>query len=106
MSADPFWLDDSKRPADVVYTWKAATDARYDKAIEDGWSVVPQDRHPEVMVAQRGMVLMEKPARWANRKLPPLAPEVRLTVEAMGLSSSDIIKLRYVRAFLDENASD
>jgi len=27
-------------------------------------------------------------------------------VEAMGLSSSDIIKLRYVRAFLDENASD
>jgi len=82
-----FWLDETKRPKNMVYSWPAISilgmdnEGGWRQNLRDGWSLVPPSRHPEIStpdifgredsakrnyIKVRNHVLMERPVELHN----------------------------------------
>lgn len=65
---DAFFIPPDVIPDGWSYEWKreetiGKTDDQHQMFIKRrGWEPVPQSRHPDIMVRQQGMILMERPA--------------------------------------------
>lgn len=72
INEDAFHIPLDMIPANVSYEWKRKScygmpDNRHMNQLKrNHWREVPQDRHPDYLVEQDGMVLMERPSYLTN----------------------------------------